>query len=44
MSEKFMNRLGLMNWYIITLFYKSDGNNEIASGYKIMNGKKMVVK
>ena len=29
MSEKFMNRLGLMNWYIITLFYKSDGNNEM---------------
>lgn len=29
MSEKFMNRLGLMNWYIITLFYKSDGANEM---------------
>lgn len=25
MSEKFMNRMGLMNWYVITLFHKSDG-------------------
>lgn len=24
-SEKFMNRMSLMNWYIITLFNKSDG-------------------
>lgn len=29
MSEKFMNRLALMNWYIITLFHKSDGANEM---------------
>lgn len=29
MSEKFMNRLGLMNWYIITLFHKNDGANEM---------------
>ena len=29
MSEKFLNRLGLMNWYIITLFSKSDGANEM---------------
>lgn len=29
MSEKFLNRLGLMNWYIITLFHKSDGVNEM---------------
>ena len=29
MTEKFMNRLGLMNWYIITMFYKSDGANEM---------------
>ena len=29
MSEKFMNRLGLMNWYIITLFHKADGANEM---------------
>ncbi|MDE5898420.1 MAG: hypothetical protein K2H09_04055 [Treponemataceae bacterium] len=25
MSEKFMNRMGLMNWYIITLFSKAEG-------------------
>ena len=25
MSEKFMNRMSLMNWYLITLFSKSDG-------------------
>ncbi len=25
MSEKFMNRMSLMNWYVITLFYKSEG-------------------
>ena len=29
MSEKFMNRLGLMNWYIITLFHKAEGANEM---------------
>ena len=29
MSEKFLNRLGLMNWYILTLFCKSDGANEM---------------
>jgi hypothetical protein len=29
MSEKFLNRLGLMNWYIITLFHKADGFNEM---------------
>ena len=29
MSEKFMSRLGLMNWYIITLFHKSEGANEM---------------
>jgi len=25
MTEKFMNRLSLMNWYILTKFYKTDG-------------------
>lgn len=25
MSEKFLNRLGLMNWYIITKFYRAEG-------------------
>src|SRR5574344_945584 len=29
MSEKFMNRLGLMNWYIITLFAKNEGATEM---------------
>ena len=29
MSEKFLNRLGLMNWYIITLFHKNEGVNEM---------------
>ena len=31
MTEKFLNRLSLMNWYIITKFYKTDGFNEIVS-------------
>ncbi|MGP1458086.1 MAG: hypothetical protein ACTTKL_02100 [Treponema sp.] len=29
MSEKFMNRMSLMNWYIITLFHKDPGFNEM---------------
>jgi hypothetical protein len=29
MTEKFMNRLGLMNWYIITLFHKSETASEM---------------
>ncbi len=29
MTEKFMNRLGLMNWYIITLFAKNEGVTEM---------------
>ncbi|WP_147612379.1 hypothetical protein [Treponema pectinovorum] len=29
MTEKFLNRLSLMNWYIITKFYKSDGFSQI---------------
>lgn len=31
MTEKFLNRLSLMNWYIITKFYKSDGFSQIMS-------------
>ncbi len=31
MTEKFLNRLSLMNWYIITKFYKADGFMEIVS-------------
>ena len=29
MSEKFLNKMSLMNWYIITLFAKNDGANEM---------------
>ena len=29
MSEKFMNRMSLMNWYIITLFHKDPGFDEM---------------
>ena len=29
MTEKFMNRMGLMNWYIITLFHKSEGFDDM---------------
>lgn len=31
MTEKFLNRLSLMNWYIITKFYKADGFMQIVS-------------
>lgn len=29
MTEKFLNRLGLMNWYIITMFAKNENANEM---------------
>lgn len=29
MSEKFLNRLSLMNWYILVKFYKTDGFGEM---------------
>lgn len=29
MTEKFLNRLSLMSWYIITSFYKKEGANEM---------------
>lgn len=29
MTEKFLNRLSLMNWYIITKFYKAEGFQEM---------------
>lgn len=29
MTEKFLNRLSLMNWYIITKFYKTEGFSQI---------------
>lgn len=31
MTEKFLNRLSLMNWYIITKFYKTDGFTQMLS-------------
>ncbi len=31
MTEKFLNRLSLMNWYIITKFFKADGFSQILS-------------
>ena len=31
MTEKFLNRLSLMNWYIITKFYKQEGFAQIMS-------------
>ncbi len=31
MTEKFLNRLSLMNWYIITKFYKTDGFTQLLS-------------
>jgi hypothetical protein len=34
MTEKFLNRLSLMNWYIITKFYKADGFSQILSSVR----------
>ncbi len=31
MTEKFLNRLSLMNWYIITKFFKTEGFDQILS-------------
>ena len=31
MTEKFLNRLNLMNWYIVTKFYKTEGFSQIMS-------------
>lgn len=31
MTEKFLNRLGLMNWYILQKFYRSDGFTQMLS-------------
>jgi hypothetical protein len=41
MTEKFLNRLGLMNWYIITLFHKADGFNEILIAIRSLLGSYM---
>jgi len=29
MTEKFLNKMSLMDWYVITKFYKADGANEM---------------
>ena len=34
MTEKFMNRLSLMNWYVIVKFYKAEGFDEIISVFR----------
>ena len=34
MTEKFMNRMSLMNWYIITLFHKAEGFSEMISAIR----------
>jgi hypothetical protein len=41
MTEKFLNRLGLMNWYIITLFHKADGFNEMLIAIRNLLGSYM---
>ena len=41
MSEKFINRLSLMNWYIITLFHKADGFNEMLIAIRNLLGSYM---
>ena len=41
MSEKFMNRMSLMNWYIITLFHKDPGFNEMISSIRKLIGQYM---
>ena len=38
-SEKFMNRLGLLNWYIITKFSKDENFSEILSSIRILLSK-----
>lgn len=41
MSEKFMNRMSLMNWYIITLFHKSDNFGEMIIAIRNLIGSYM---
>lgn len=40
-SEKFMNRLGLLNWYIITKFCKDDNFSEMLSAIRSLLTKYM---
>lgn len=41
MSEKFMNRMSLMNWYLITLFSKSDGFEDMIIAIRNLLGQYM---
>ena len=41
MTEKFMNRMSLMNWYIITLFHKSENFNEMINTIRNLLGQYM---
>jgi hypothetical protein len=41
MTEKFLNKLGLMNWYIITLFHKADGFNDMLIAIRNLIGSYM---
>ena len=41
MSEKFMNRLSLMNWYLITLFSKSEGFEDMLVSIRNLLGQYM---
>lgn len=34
MTEKFLNRLSLMNWYIITKFYKTEGFSQMLTALR----------
>lgn len=40
-SEKFLNRLGLLNWYIITKFSEDDGFSEMISSIRSLLSKYM---
>ncbi|MEE1166179.1 MAG: hypothetical protein UHP28_03365 [Treponema sp.] len=41
MSEKFMNRMSLMNWYVITLFHKSENFDEMIIAIRNLIGSFM---
>ena len=41
MSEKFMNRLSLLNWHIFALFHKDEGFNELVSQTRMVLSRYM---
>lgn len=41
MSEKFMNRLNLLNWHIFTLFHKDEGFGELVSQTRMVLSRYM---